>query len=399
MWDSRANTASSHTQCDMPKYRLMTPGPTEVPEAARAQSARQIVHHRTDQFRAVVDEVLVGLKEVFQTNHDTLILASSGTGAMEAAMTNLAPRGSKVIVLESGKFAERWRAIAEAFGIEAIAHEVPWGKAFQADYVARLLEEHSDAVAVFATLSETSTGVGHDIEAIGRVVGPSEALFVVDGISGVGAMECRVDRWDIDVLVVGSQKALMGPPGLAFLAVSPDAWRQIESHPRRAFYFDLLAYRQAKTTGDTPFTPAVPAVLSLAESLRAIRREGIENVWSRVRRLAAATRAGVEALGLRLVAERPAESLTAAYVPEGVDASALLARLYERFGVKLAGGQGRLKGRIIRIGHFGEVDEFDILGALASIELVLVELGQSVTLGAGVAAAGSVLARSPTPPN
>jgi aspartate aminotransferase-like enzyme len=376
----------------MPKYRLLTPGPTEVPQQARLALARQIVHHRTPEFRKLLAEVLEGLQYVFQTQNDVLLLTSSGTGAMEAAVVNLVPRGGKAIVLESGKFSERWRLICESFGIEVVRLEVPWGHAFEAGDVARLLRQHPDVVAVYTTLSESSTGVGHDIEAIGRVVGPTPALLVVDAISGAGAMPCRTDAWGIDALVVGSQKALMGPPGLAFLAVSPAAWKQIESIQRPAFYFDLLAYRKALQEPDTPYTPAIPLVVALAETLRTIRAEGIEKVWARSGMLARATRVGIEALGMKLVASRPADSLTAAYFPPGVDGKALLRRLETRFGVKLAGGQGPLAGKIFRIAHFGAVDELDILSALAAIELVLAETGQSVKLGAAVAAASRVIA-------
>ncbi|MCX7424348.1 MAG: aminotransferase class V-fold PLP-dependent enzyme [Planctomycetia bacterium] len=223
----------------MPKYRLMTPGPTQVPEASLLRLAEQVTHHRTPEFRGLLAEVLDGLKYVFQTTGDVLLLTSSGTGAMEAAVASVVPRGGKAIVLESGKFSQRWRKLCERFGIEVVRHEIPWGEAFDAADVARLLAEHPDAVAVYATLSESSTGVGHDIEAIGRVVNPTGALLVVDGISGVGVMESRTDAWGIDLLVVGSQKALMVPPGLAFVAVSPKAWRQIESIEPQAFYFDL----------------------------------------------------------------------------------------------------------------------------------------------------------------
>lgn len=375
----------------MRKQRLLTPGPTEVPEPALLAMARQVTHHRTPEFRQLMAEVLDGLKYVFQTKNDVLVLTSSGTGAMEAAVVNLVPRGGKAIVLESGKFAERWREIAERFGIQVVRYEVPWGEPFDAREVARLLAEHPDTVAVFSTLMETSTGVGHDIEAIGRAVGPTPALLVVDGISGVGVMECRTDAWGIDVLVVGSQKALMTPPGLAFLAVSPDSWKQIESIERPAFYFDLLAYRKSIQVPDTPYTPAIPLVKALAESLRVIGGRGIEAIWAKGRMLARATRAGVEALGLRLVASRPAEGMTAVYFPEGIDGKAFLERLYERFGVKLAGGQGPLKGRIFRIAHMGILDELDVLATLAAIELVLVEMGQVVKLGTGVAAASQVI--------
>ena len=311
---------------------------------------------------------------------------------MEAAVASVVPRGGKAIVLESGKFSQRWRLICEAFGVQVVRHEVPWGEAFAADDVARLLREHPDTVAVYATLSESSTGVGHDIEGIARVVAVTPALMVVDAISGAGAIECRTDAWGIDVLVVGSQKALMGPPGLSFVAVSPKAWRQIEAIDRQAFYFDLMAYRKALTEPDTPYTPAIPLVVALAQSLRDIRAEGIEEVWARAKLLGLATRAGIQALEMKLAAARPADSLTAAFFPEGVDGKAFLKRLESRFGVKLAGGQGPWKGKIFRIAHFGTIDELDILSALAAMELVLVEMGRPVKLGSAVAAASEVLA-------
>ena len=378
----------------MSKKRLMTPGPTQVPEGALLGMARQMEHHRTPEFRGLMAEVLAGLKYVFATENDVLVLASSGTGAMEAAVVNLVPRGGKAIVLESGKFAERWRKICETFGIEVVRYEVPWGEAFAAAEVARLLDQHPDAVTVFATLLETSTGMGHDIESIGRIVAPTEALLVVDGISGVGVMECRTDAWGIDVLAVGAQKALMTPPGLAFLAVSPAAWRQIESIDRPAFYFDLLAYRKALRDFDTPYTPAIPLIRALAESLRAIRAVGIEEVWARAKLLAQAIRAGIEALGLRLVADRPADGMTAVYFPKNLDGKGFLDRLESRFGVKFAGGQGPMKDKIFRIAHLGLTDELDILASLAAIELVLAEMGQPPKLGDGVAAASRVFAES-----
>jgi aspartate aminotransferase-like enzyme len=271
---------------------------------------------------------------------------------------------------------------------------VPWGEAFRAEDVARLLEAHPDAVAVYTTQSESSTGVGHDIEAIGRVVKPTRALLVVDAISAAGVMECRTDAWGIDLLVVGSQKALMGPPGLAFLTVSPAAWKQVESIRRQAFYFDLLAYRKALAAGDTPYTPAIPLVAAMAETLRSIRAQGIENLWARAKLLARATRAGVAALGMKLVAQRPADGLTAVYLPEGIDGRSFLKRLETRFGVTVAGGQGPLKGKIFRIAHMGILDELDILSVLAALELVLHEMGRPVQLGVGVGAASAVLAEA-----
>ncbi len=343
----------------MPRKRLFTPGPVEVPQSALLAMARQVRHHRTGEFRSTMSEVQEGLKYALQTANDVLILSCSGTGGMEAAVVNLVKPGGKALVLESGKFAERWRLIAERFGIEVVRYELPWGEAFEAAEVERLLKQHPDIVAVFSTLQETSTGVGHDIEAIGRVVRNSPALLVVDGISGVGAMECCTDQWGIDVLVVGAQKAMMTPPGLVFLAVSPRAWRQMESigapgtPGRPAFYFDLLAYRKAAQTAETPYTPAIPLIEALAESLRLIRSTGIETLWARSKLLSRATLAGIAALGLQPVAKRPAEGVSAVYLPEDIDGKQFLTRLEERFGITLGGGQGPLKGKIFRIAQHG----------------------------------------------
>lgn len=368
----------------------MTPGPTPVPESALLKMAEPLAHHRTTGFRRLLVEVVEGLRYVFDTTADVAVMAASGTGAMEACVAGVIPRGGKAIVLESGKFAERWSKLCEAFGVNVVRYIVPWGDAFEPAEVSRLLKENPDAAAVYATLSETSTGVGHDIEGIGRAVAQSDALFVVDGISGVGAVECRMDAWSIDLLAVGSQKALMTPPGLAFVAVSQAAWKQIESIPRQAFYFDLAAYRKAWANSDTPFTPSRPLVAALAENLREIRRQGRETIWRRTKILAQATRAGMAALGLELTTRRPTDSLTAAFLPPGLDAKTFFTRLEERFGVKLAGGQGVWSGKIFRIAHMGQIDELDIISTLAAIELVLAEMGQSVKLGSSVAAAGNV---------
>jgi aspartate aminotransferase-like enzyme len=380
----------------MSKKRLLTPGPTQVPEAARLALARDVLHHRTPEFRALFAEALEGLKEVFQTRNDVVVLASSGTGGMEAAVVNFAPRGSKVLVIEGGVFAERWTHLCRAFGVEVVRHEIPWGRAADPSEVAALLAKHPDAVAVFGTLMESSTGVAHDIEALGRVVKATQALFVVDGISGAGAIECRTDDWGVDVLVVGSQKALMLPPGLAFLTISEAAWRRLEQHEPAAFYFNLNYYRKklhgfAPGEGpDTPFTPASGLVAALVESVRIMRAEGMPAIWRRNCRLAAAMRAGVAAIGLELFAARPADGMTAVCFPSSVDGGKFLKQLEAKFGIKLASGQLSLKGKIFRIAHFGLIDELDILGTLAAIELTLIEFGCKVTLGTATAAASQV---------
>ena len=377
----------------MPQKRLLTPGPTQVPEPARLAMARQVSHHRTAEFRRLFADVLAGLKYVLATANDVVVLTSSGTGAMEAAVVNLVPRGGKAIVLSSGVFSRRWADICQRYGIQVVLHEVPWGEAFQAADVARLLQAHPDTVAVFGTLMESSTGVGHDVQAIGEAVAQSDALWVVDAISGAGAMRCLTDTWQIDVLVVGSQKALMIPPGLAMLAISDAAWRQMERVEPQAFYFDLKLHRsklRGATPGegpDTPWTPAHTLIAALAESLKLIRAEGIEAVWARAARLSRATIAGVQAMGLEPFAKQPAEGMTAVRIPPGLDGREFLQRVESRFGVKLAGGQGPLQGQIFRVAHFGLLDELDIIAALAAIEMVLDEMGHPVTLGAAAAAA------------
>ena len=379
----------------MQKYRLFTPGPTEVPESALLTLAKQVRHHRTEEFRAIFAEVVEGLRYVFDTENDIAVFASSGTGAMEAAVANIVEPGDTAIVLASGKFSERWGDLCRRFGAEPVCLEVPWGKCFTPEQVEQALQEHPDAVAVYATLTETSTGVQHDIEGLGAVVRNHPALFIVDGISSVGAVECRTDAWGIDLLAVGSQKALMGPPGLAFLSISPAAWERIEKKDRKTFYFDLAAYRKSAEKQDTPYTPARSLLAAMAENLRMLREAGREAVWAEVEILAKAARAGVEALGLKLVAERPAASFTAASFPEDVDTKQVLRELEERFGVKLAGGQGPLAGRILRLAHMGTNDRLDVISALAALELVLHGVGWDCPLGTATTAALEVFAEPP----
>jgi aspartate aminotransferase-like enzyme len=358
--------------------------------------AREVIHHRTPEFRTLFAQVLAGLKEVFQTANDVIVLSSSGTGGMEAAVVNLVPRGGKAIVLESGVFSRRWAAICKRFGIEVVNVAVPWGEAINPADVGKALAEHPDAVAVFGTLMESSTGVGHDVAGIGRAVASTKAVFVVDGISGAGAMRCLTDAWSIDVLVVGSQKALMIPPGLAMLAVSQKAWAQMDRVDPQAFYFDLKLHRAKlhDAAPDTPWTPAHTLIAGLAESLKLIEDEGIERVWNRCELLSRMTTAGMQAMKLEIFAQRPAAGMTAVRVPEGIDAGQLLKRLEKRFGVKLASGQADLQGKIFRLAHFGLLDELDIIATLAALEIVLDELGHPVTLGFAAAAASQVLRTS-----
>src|SRR5262249_44259785 len=293
------------------------------------------------------------------------------------------------------RFGERWRSLCKAFGVEAVSVEVPYGQAVQPEHLQKALAAHPDAAAVCSTLSETSTGVGHDIAAFGKLVAPTPALLLVDAISGLGAMECRVDEWSIDVCVTGSQKALMLPPGLAFVSVSDKGWKRIDANTGRpTFYFDLKK-AQAKLEGsDTPFTPAHTLIQALRVSLKRIRAEGIENIWARQARNAAAARAGFQAMGPELLAARPAPGLSAAKMPASLDRSAFPSKLEKRYGLKLANGEDQLKGKIIRLAHMGYIDQFDVLAALAGVELVVKEMGHPAEPGAGVAAAQKVLAQA-----
>ncbi len=373
------------------KQRLMTPGPAEVPPETLLELAKPVFHHRTKEFRAILMAVTEDLKQLFQTKNDVFIFTSSGTGAMEASVVNLLAPGDKALCVRGGKFGERWSELAERFGANVINLDVEWGRAVDPGAIEAALRNDPDIAAVYTTLCETSTGVATDIEAIGKVVAPTGACLVVDGISGVGAMPMRADAWGVDMLVVGSQKALLLPPGLAFLSVSKKAWARVEKVPRRAYYFDLAAARKALADEDTPYTPANTLVAALKKSLDLLKKEGLEAIWARHARIARATRAAAEAMGLKVYASAPADALTAVVMPDGIDAEAVRARLSKSYGVTVAGGQEKLKGKILRIGHLGYLDTLDTLGAIAALELVLAEMGAKVPLGAGVAAAQKAL--------
>jgi aspartate aminotransferase-like enzyme len=375
------------------KQRLLTPGPTPVPEETLLELAKPVVFHRTPEFRAMLAEVTQDLQYVFQTKSPVLTLTSSGTGGLEAALVNTVPPGGKALCLSAGRFGERWKSIAKAFGIKAVEVTAPYGQAIPPEQLAQALKEHPDAVAVCTTLSETSTGVVHDVAGYGKLVGPTPALLLVDAISAMGVVECRTDEWNIDLCVTGSQKALMLPPGLAFVSVSAKAWAQMEKRePGNTFYFDLRKAKKQLETSDTPFTPAHTLIRALSVSLKRIRKEGIENIWARQSLNAAAARAGFQALGLELFAARPASGLTVVKMPAGIDSTALLGKLEKQYGLKLANGQDNLKGKILRLAHMGYIDQFDVLAALSGVELALAEMGHPVKSGAALTAAQAVWA-------
>ena len=377
------------------KPRLLTPGPTPVPEETLLELAKPVFFHRSAEFRQLFGEMTEDLKYVFQTKNTVVTLTSSGTGGMEAAVANVCPPGSKAIALICGRWGERWRNICKSFGVELIQVTVPYGQAVPPEQLQKALAEHPDATAVFATFSETSTGVKNNIQAFGRLVAPTSAVLIVDTISGLGVMECRTDEWNIDVNVTGSQKALMLPPGLAYLAISEKAWKKIEANTSaRLFYFDLKKYRDKLKENDTPFTPAHTLIRAQRASLKKLRAEGIDNVWARHARMSAAARAGAAAMGLKLFAAEPADGLTVIEVPAGIDGTAALGRMEKQYGIKLANGQDTLKGKIWRLAHMGYIDQFEVLAALSALELVLLEMGHKLDPGAGVAAAQRELART-----
>jgi aspartate aminotransferase-like enzyme len=374
------------------KSYLLAPGPTPVPERVSLAMAQAVIHHRTPQFSKIFADAEAGLKELFQTSQDVLILAASGTGAMESSVTNLYCPGEEILTINGGKFGERWGKIGAAYGLEVHELKVEWGQAVNPAEIRRMLDEHPAVRGVFVQASETSTAVLHPIREIAAITRERDVLLTVDGITAVGVCDMPMDRWGIDVLITGSQKALMLPPGLAFIALSERAWERSKNATLPRFYFNLAKERESLAKDTTAWTPAITLIIGLREALSMMREEGWGNVFSRHARLAEATRAAATALGLPLVAPgAPSPALTAIYTPPQVDGGKLVAYLRDRMHVSFAGGQDQLKGKIVRIAHLGHVGAFDTLTAIAAFELALHHFGHDVVLGRGVAAAEGVL--------
>jgi aspartate aminotransferase-like enzyme len=378
----------------MQKKYLMTPGPTPVPAEVLLTQAAPIIHHRTPDFSAAFAEAIKGLKYVFQTEEsDALLFASSGTGAMESAIANCFCAGDSVIVARNGKFGDRMKQISEVYGLNVIDLAYEWTQVVDPADIATALEENPGVRGVIVTHSETSSGVLNDVKTIGAIVAEHpECVFIVDSITGIGAVECKTDEWHLDVVMTGSQKGLMLPPGLAALTVSPKAWRAYERSTLPKYYFDWMKYKKNIEKDTTPFTPAVSLVLGLNVALEMIRTEGLENTIARHTRLAEATRRGCEALGLTLFAppEGRGSAVTPVWVPEGVDGKAIVKIMKDRYGVTIAGGQDAYAGRIFRVGHLGYFGEFDIITTLAALEMTLAGLGYEFERGAGIKAAEAV---------
>jgi aspartate aminotransferase-like enzyme len=382
------------------KSYLFTPGPTVVPAKILLRMAEPIMHHREPGFSRTLGEIRENLKYLFQTKNEVLVFSSSGTGAMEGTVSNLLSKGDKALVVRGGKFGERWQEICEAYGIRVTAIDVPWGEAVDPKRVAEALGADGSIRAVYTTASETSTGVMHPIKELTAITRQrDETVIVVDAITGIGVFDLPMDAWGIDVLVSGSQKALMLPPGLSLVALSEKAWRLVNSSDLPKYYFDFKKELAKLQNNDTCFTPAITLINGLSESLRMIRAEGLEAVFARHRGLAEATRAAVRALGLELYAEQsPSNAVTAVKVPDAIGAKEVKKRFYERFGITVAGGQARAKGKIIRIAHLGYYDRLDMIMVISALEMILKEMGHPFELGAGVKAAEEILMGNPLPP-
>ncbi len=370
------------------KHYLLTPGPTPVPERVALAMAQPIPHHRAPAFEALFAEVREGLKWLYETKQDVLTFASSGTGAMEGAIVNFFKPGDEIVTVNGGKFGERWGKIAKAYGLTVHELKVEWGKAVEVAAVEKALKDHPAARAVCVQASESSTGVAHPVREIAQVTGRGEALCIVDAVSALGAMPLPMDEWGIDVLLTGSQKALMLPPGLAFGAASEKAWKRNESATLPRFYFDWKRERENQRKNQTAWTPSISLLMGLAEVMRWMREMTLPAIYARHERLAKASRAAMQAIGCKLYAERPVVSLTTVWSPDGIDSDKLVKTLKTKYGVTLVGGQDAAKGKIFRIAHLGYFDDLDIVVAVAAIERALADLGyKAKPLGTGVGAA------------
>jgi aspartate aminotransferase-like enzyme len=381
------------------KQRLLTPGPTPLyPPALHAMMASDI-HHRTEDFRKIYRSCLADLKEVIGTPYDLLMFAASGTGAMDAAVSNLFSKGDKVIVCSAGKFGERWAEIAKAYGLDATVLTAPYGEVVTPQRVEAALAQEPATKGVFVQASETSTGAMHDVEAMGRAISKTGAIFVVDAITGFGTMPLDIGGWGLDVAIGGSQKAFMIPPGLAFMSVSPKAWKLAETATLPHYYFNLKKEKKSGDAGESSWTPSTSLILALAEALRYVKQIGMPHLIVNAQLLARATRAAVQALGLELwAAGSPGSSVTAVKAPAGMDSGVIVKEFRTRFGAIIANGQGTMKGQIFRIAHLGYFDFADLFGVVAGLEIILNANGYSVQYGTGVAAVEEIYAHAAVEP-
>ena len=374
------------------KQRLLTPGPTPLlPKALHAMMDCD-VHHRTEDFRKIFRGVLTGLKTVMGTQNDVLVLVASGSGAMEAAVQNTRSANDKTIVCTAGKFGERWADLNKAYGLNTVIVETSYGGAVTPGQLAQALAQHPDTKAVFVQASESSTGSMHDIEAMGRLVQKTGAIFVIDAITGLGTMKLDIDNWGLDIVVGGSQKAFMVPPGIAFLSISKKAWAHAAVSTLPRFYFDLKKELKNAVNGESAWTPATSLMFAMHEALLYIQDLGMDKLIENAELLARATRAAATALGLELFSSSPGNALTAIRPPKGMDSSIIVKEFRSRFGSIVANGQGSMKGELFRVAHLGYFDFPDLFALVAQLELILAAHGHPVEFGSGVAAVQKVYA-------
>lgn len=377
------------------KQRLLTPGPTPLyPPALHAMMASDI-HHRTEDFRNAYRSCLADLKEVMGTANNVLMFCSSGTGVMDATVSNLFSRGDKAIVCVSGKFGERWAEIAKAYGLDANVITMPYGQVVSPEQVREALAKEPATKGVFVQASETSTGAAHDVRAMAAAVRETGAIFVVDAITGLGTQPLDIDGWGLDVVIGGSQKAFMIPPGLAFLSISPKAWKLAETATLPHYYFNFKKEKKSGDAGESSWTPSTALILALAEALKYVKKIGMANLIENAQMLAEATRAAVAKMGLELfAASSPGSSVTAVKAPAGLDSGVIVKEFRSRFGAVIANGQGSMKGQIFRIAHLGYFDFADLFAVIAGLEIILNANGFRVPYGTGVAAVEEYYARA-----
>ena len=374
------------------KSKLFTPGPTKIPGAVLSSVGKQVLHHRTPEFSVKVRHVQDELGRLLSTRNDVLLFTCSGTAMMEAAVANLLSRGDKVICLLNGAFGERWRDICHVYGVDVVEYAVEWGQSNDPARVGELLEQNPDAKAVLIIHSETSTGALNDIKAIAKVAQGHDAITVVDATSSVGVHEICMDDWGVDVLVAGTQKALMTPPGISFVAINGNGWRCVTKSDLPTFYFDFTkTWKRLQSKGQTPFTPAVSLIFGLETALQMMDDEGWDEIYARHQTMGEATRAAVKALGFGILPDSPVNGVTVCVCPEGVDGNELVRTMDDDFGVRVAGGQLGLSGKVFRIGHMGGIRERDLPMVIGALELAMAKLGHKVESGRGLSALQSVL--------
>jgi len=379
------------------KQRLLTPGPTPLlPSALHAMMGSDI-HHRTEDFRNLYKRVLADLQEVLGTANDVLVLVSSGTGGLEAAVQNFFSPGDEVIVCSAGKFGERWVELAKAFGLKATVLSAEYGEAVQPQAVEQTLAANKNIKGVFVQASETSTGTEHDVKSMGLAIKKTDALFVVDGITGIGTMPLDVDGWGLDVLIGGSQKSFMIPPGLAFLSISSKGWSRADEAKTPHYYFDLKRERKNAATGESAWTPNTALLLALAEALKYIKSLGMNKLVENARFLARATREAMKELDLEIFSSSPGSSVTAVRAPRGMDSGVIIKEFRNRFNAIITNGQGSMKGQIFRFAHLGYFDFHDLFAVIAELEIILTAHGYPVRFGSGVAAVQNVYAEAALP--